>query len=210
MFYSPTDRTGQRHDERCQRQSAAAAPQTPQRWQVSDIHSTYIPRAPRSGQPNADGSDEVVSREGRRRRRGGLSSAHHHVRTPLMIRNIPGRWRAQDLDRLLGRLLVPARRLQPRQCRRLHPRQLFVRTLYSSSTVCFGPGAKMPCCISYADIQGYECLVTKFRNSSIMQKVESLRPMLWYTTEIRSPKADARSRSSLSDSRRSMKGKPIS
>lgn len=35
--------------------------------------------------------------------------------------------------------------------------------------------------ISYATIQGYDCLVEKFRNSAIMDECPGYRPKLWYT-----------------------------
>lgn len=217
MFYSPTGRTGQRQDsngnlvavpghrqvERCQRPSddadaTAAAPssshrpsvpQTPQRWQAFDIHSTYSMRDARSGQPSTlptrKPQDVIPQRiiEGT------------DVRTTLMIRNIPGRWRAQDLDRLLraGTLgLYDFSYLRVDFSQGNAVGYAFVNWISADALLLFvrlhkgrflGPEAKKPCDVSYANIQGYECLVTKFRNSSIMQEAESFRPMLWYTTE---------------------------
>ncbi|UJO19113.1 Meiosis protein mei2 [Fulvia fulva] len=37
--------------------------------------------------------------------------------------------------------------------------------------------------LSYATVQGYDCLVEKFRNSSIMEEFEGYRPKLWYTPD---------------------------
>jgi len=35
--------------------------------------------------------------------------------------------------------------------------------------------------LSYATVQGYDCLVEKFRNSAIMSEYKDYRPKLWYT-----------------------------
>jgi hypothetical protein len=40
-----------------------------------------------------------------------------------------------------------------------------------------------PCAVSYANTQGYECLVAKFRNSSILEEAKSCRPLLFWTEE---------------------------
>lgn len=37
--------------------------------------------------------------------------------------------------------------------------------------------------LSYATVQGYDCLVEKFRNSAIMSEYRDYRPKLWYTKE---------------------------
>lgn len=38
-----------------------------------------------------------------------------------------------------------------------------------------------PCAVSYANTQGYECLVAKFRNSSILDEAKPCRPLLFWT-----------------------------
>ena len=40
-----------------------------------------------------------------------------------------------------------------------------------------------PCAVSYANTQGYECLVAKFRNSSILEEAKPCRPLLFWTEE---------------------------
>jgi len=40
-----------------------------------------------------------------------------------------------------------------------------------------------PCAVSYANTQGYECLVAKFRNSSILEEAKACRPVLFWTHE---------------------------
>lgn len=40
-----------------------------------------------------------------------------------------------------------------------------------------------PCAVSYANTQGYECLVAKFRNSSILDEAPPCRPVLFWTVE---------------------------
>ena len=40
-----------------------------------------------------------------------------------------------------------------------------------------------PCGVSYANTQGYECLVAKFCNSSILEEAKSCRPLLFWTAE---------------------------
>jgi len=42
-------------------------------------------------------------------------------------------------------------------------------------------GNKRRCELSYATIQGFDCLVEKFRNSAIMSEYRDYRPKLWYT-----------------------------
>lgn len=37
--------------------------------------------------------------------------------------------------------------------------------------------------IAYATVQGYDCVVEKFRNSAIMKEWKGFRPMLWYTVD---------------------------
>ncbi|THY41419.1 hypothetical protein D6C91_09329 [Aureobasidium pullulans] len=40
------------------------------------------------------------------------------------------------------------------------------------------------CEVSYATIQGIDCLLAKFRNSVIMEEAASCRPKLWYHHEL--------------------------
>ena len=40
-----------------------------------------------------------------------------------------------------------------------------------------------PCAVSYANTQGYECLVAKFRNSSILEEAKPCRPLLFWTED---------------------------
>jgi hypothetical protein len=37
------------------------------------------------------------------------------------------------------------------------------------------------CAVSYANVQGYECLVAKFRNSSVLEEAEGCRPTLFWS-----------------------------
>lgn len=40
-----------------------------------------------------------------------------------------------------------------------------------------------PCAVSYANVQGYECLVAKFRNSSILDEAPGCRPQLYWSND---------------------------
>jgi hypothetical protein len=40
-----------------------------------------------------------------------------------------------------------------------------------------------PCAVSYANVQGWECLVAKFRNSSILEEADGCRPALFWSDE---------------------------
>lgn len=40
-----------------------------------------------------------------------------------------------------------------------------------------------PCAVSYANTQGFECLVAKFRNSSILDEAKPCRPLLFWSVE---------------------------
>lgn len=40
-----------------------------------------------------------------------------------------------------------------------------------------------PCAVSYANTQGYECLVAKFRNSSILEEAKPCRPVLFWSVD---------------------------
>jgi hypothetical protein len=40
-----------------------------------------------------------------------------------------------------------------------------------------------PCAVSYANVQGFECLVAKFRNSSILEEADGCRPTLFWSDE---------------------------
>ncbi|THV74339.1 hypothetical protein D6D28_02626 [Aureobasidium pullulans] len=44
-------------------------------------------------------------------------------------------------------------------------------------------GSTKRCEVSYATIQGIDCLLAKFRNSVIMEEAASCRPKLWYHHE---------------------------
>ncbi|THZ45038.1 hypothetical protein D6C90_04613 [Aureobasidium pullulans] len=44
-------------------------------------------------------------------------------------------------------------------------------------------GSTKRCKVSYATIQGIDCLLAKFRNSVIMEEAASCRPKLWYHHE---------------------------
>ena len=45
-------------------------------------------------------------------------------------------------------------------------------------------GSTKRCEVSYATIQGIDCLLAKFRNSVIMEEAASCRPKLWYHHEL--------------------------
>lgn len=44
-------------------------------------------------------------------------------------------------------------------------------------------GSEKTCEISYATVQGQDCLVEKFRNSSVMREFEGFRPKVWYAED---------------------------
>lgn len=119
------------------------------------------------------------------------------VRTTIMLRNLPNRWTCDDIKRILDQTT-------PGQYDFSYLRidfewntnvgYAFVNFIDPMSIVKFfrrfhknewSPG-HFPLkegAISYATVQGYDCLVEKFRNSSIMDEYPGFRPKLWYTPE---------------------------
>ncbi|GAB7323256.1 hypothetical protein MBLNU13_g05739t1 [Cladosporium sp. NU13] len=123
----------------------------------------------------------------------------YDVRTTLMVRNIPPEMTGADFIDLLQRT-VPGQfdfaynRIDFQKSQsvgyafvnfvgthalltfvhtwrgRLLPHNLFRKHL-------------RPCAVSYANTQGYECLVAKFRNSSILEEAKPCRPVLFWTVD---------------------------
>lgn len=116
------------------------------------------------------------------------------VRTTVMLRNIPNRWNYLDIKRILD--TVTAAKYDFSYLRIDFEKSsnvgyAFVNFIDAEYIVPFLqhfvghewlPG-HMPhkvAQVSYATIQGIDCLVEKFRNSAIMDEMPDYRPKLWY------------------------------
>ncbi|CAK3942856.1 hypothetical protein MYCFIDRAFT_82251 [Lecanosticta acicola] len=119
------------------------------------------------------------------------------VRTTIMLRNVPNRWTAADLKRILdtcsaGQYDFSYLRIDFEYNTNVgyafvnftDPANVipFVDTYVGKEWV---PGSfpRKIAAVSYATVQGYDCLVEKFRNSAIMDEYPGFRPKLWYTKE---------------------------
>lgn len=121
------------------------------------------------------------------------------VRTTLMIRNVPPEFTADDLYGVLnvcakGQFDFAYNRIDFRQNQAVG--YAFVNFTTTQALVSFVKKWRgqllprnvfrkhqKPCDVSYANIQGFECLVAKFRNSSILDEAANCRPKLFYTEE---------------------------
>ena len=118
------------------------------------------------------------------------------VRTTLMIRNIPNRFNSQSFNELLettsrGHFDFSYLRTDfGNNCNVGYAFVNFIRpelivNFYHARVGKTWPGLKSDKIleVSYATIQGQDCLIQKFRNSSVMQEFPGFRPKLWYSED---------------------------
>jgi hypothetical protein len=121
------------------------------------------------------------------------------VRTTLMVRNIPPEMTGADFVDLLqktvpGQFDFAYNRIDFQKS--LSVGYAFVNFVHTNALLQFVRTWRgkllphnlhrqhlRPCAVSYANTQGYECLVAKFRNSSILEEAKACRPLLFWTTE---------------------------
>jgi len=120
-------------------------------------------------------------------------------RTTLMIRNFPPEFTKRDLINLLnsicpGKYDFAYNRIDFRQNQSVG--YGFVNFISATWLLVFVKACRgrllhhnvlrrhmKPCAVSYANVQGFECLVAKFRNSSILEEAEGCRPTLFWSEE---------------------------
>jgi len=143
-----------------------------------------------------------------RRRAGNLGSTQSQavdmfriedgqdVRTTLMIRNIPNRFTWIELKNIIDRTsfgqydFLYLRTDFQNAC---NVGYAFINFISPEHIVAFikgqvgqpwpGVNSDKLCEISYATIQGQDCLINKFRNSSVMREYHGYRPKLFYSHE---------------------------
>ncbi|KAF2858178.1 hypothetical protein K470DRAFT_144463 [Piedraia hortae CBS 480.64] len=116
-------------------------------------------------------------------------------RTTIMLRNIPNRMTCHELKHVLdqsshGRYDFSYLRIDFKKGTNVgyafvnfaNPVDIipFVSMWYG---VPWQPHGKRQVELSYATVQGYDCLVEKFRNSAVMSEAPDYRPKLWYTVD---------------------------
>ncbi|TKA78594.1 hypothetical protein B0A55_03878 [Friedmanniomyces simplex] len=115
------------------------------------------------------------------------------VRTTVMLRNIPNRMSCRDLKRVLdeschGMYDFSYLRIDFEKGTNVgYAFVNFADPMYITPFVNGHAGKRWQSNnprrveLSYATVQGYDCLVEKFRNSAIMSEYRDYRPKLWYT-----------------------------
>jgi RNA recognition motif-containing protein len=115
------------------------------------------------------------------------------VRTTIMLRNIPNRTQFEDLKDFLdetsfGHYDFSYLRIDFSNNQNVgYAFVNFVRPEYIVEFVAHRVGkpwglfqSQKRCEVSYATIQGIDCLLAKFRNSVVMEEYSAFRPKLWY------------------------------
>jgi len=120
-------------------------------------------------------------------------------RTTLMIRNFPPEFSGQNLIDLLnsicpGKYDFAYNRIDFRQNQSVG--YGFVNFISATWLLVFVKAVRgkilqhnvyrkhmKPCAVSYANVQGTECVIAKFRNSSILEEAEGCRPKLFWSDE---------------------------
>ena len=124
-------------------------------------------------------------------------NAGQDVRTTIMLRNLPNKWTIHDLRRILeetckGKYDFVYLRIDFSY--NTNVGYAFVNFIDASHIVDFyqtwvgkewqpGSHPRKIAQISYATIQGIDCLIEKFRNSAVMDEFPDYRPKLIYTEE---------------------------
>jgi hypothetical protein len=136
---------------------------------------------PASGEPQSVNVERILS---------GVD-----VRTTIMLRNLPNQWGATHMKRILDSTSWGAYDFSYLRIdfqRNTNVGYAFVNFCQATDIVPFyqtyigrewDPAARgrKRAQISYATIQGYDCLIEKFRNSSIMDEYAEFRPKIWWT-----------------------------
>ena len=118
------------------------------------------------------------------------------VRTTVMLRNIPNKWTCHSLKRFLdfhcpGEYDFSYLRIDFENNTNVGygfvnftDAQSIAKLMEAMSGLEWEPGHRpyKRFEASYATIQGLDCLIEKFRNSSVMSENPDYRPMLWYTS----------------------------
>jgi hypothetical protein len=120
-------------------------------------------------------------------------------RTTLMVRNLPANFTKLDFINLLnaicpGKYDFAYNRID--FCKSQSVGYGFVNFISASWLLVFVRAVRgrllhqdvprrhmKPCAVSYANVQGFECLIAKFRNSSILEEAEGCRPTLFWSDE---------------------------
>ncbi|KAF2768482.1 hypothetical protein EJ03DRAFT_261302, partial [Teratosphaeria nubilosa] len=119
----------------------------------------------------------------------------HDMRTTLMLRNIPNRMMAPELKTIIdktscGKYDFSYLRIDFEKGTNVG--YAFVNFSDPMHIIAFveeymgkqwAPPNKRVVELSYATIQGLDCLIEKFRNSAVMSECPQYRPMIWYTDE---------------------------
>ncbi|GIZ47302.1 hypothetical protein CKM354_001039700 [Cercospora kikuchii] len=117
------------------------------------------------------------------------------VRTTLMMRNIPNSWTFRELKRRVDQVAKDQYDFSYLRIdfeKNTNVGYGFINLISPSTTAQFveniqgtewSPGShpRKNVQLSYAAVQGIDCIVDKFRNSSIMSEFPDYRPKLWYT-----------------------------
>ncbi|KAI7220140.1 hypothetical protein KC333_g2506 [Hortaea werneckii] len=117
------------------------------------------------------------------------------VRTTVMLRNIPNRMQCQELKDILdrtshGKYDFSYLRIDFEKGTNVgyafvnfsDPMHIIDFVVYNEGKPWVLNNPRLVE-LSYATVQGYDCLVEKFRNSAIMSEYHDYRPKLWYTIE---------------------------
>ena len=117
------------------------------------------------------------------------------VRTTIMLRNIPNRMTVQELKALLDVTSFGAYDFSYLRIdfeKGTNVGYAFVNFADPMNIIpfldhyenkCWMAGNRRMVEMSYATVQGFDCLVEKFRNSAIMSEYKDYRPKLWFTPE---------------------------
>jgi len=118
------------------------------------------------------------------------------VRTTLMVRNVPNRFNSERFKEMLdgtSRGHFDFSYLRTDFTNNCNVGYAFVNFIRPELIIPFfharvgktwtGHKSEKVLEVSYATIQGQDCLIQKFRNSSVMQEFAGFRPKLWYSID---------------------------
>ncbi|TKX22276.1 RNA recognition motif-containing protein 19 [Elsinoe australis] len=182
-------------------------------YSTMDPYANYTPGSAMSAMTPGYGMDtysqrgHIMSGPGRRRERINAARQSQDVeimaiedgtdvRTTLMIRNLPNRFGFEDVKQILDVTskghydFLYVRMDFANSCNVGYAFVNFVRPEFIVpffKTRVHKPWPGVPtdkfCEVSYATIQGQDCLIQKFRNSSVMAEYVAFRPKLLYTVD---------------------------
>lgn len=176
------------------------------------FYGGYSRRSSPSG--SSSGSAGSLSKRGPR---GGRNSGNNQsvspariingedVRATLMIRNVPNKVNSKYFEKFLNETNAGdydfsyLRTDFKNSCNVGYAFVNFTRLEYILTFLQYRVGKPWPDCpsrkiceVSYATIQGLECLITKFRNSAVMEETPSFAPRMWYARDATDIPADKR------------------